>query len=90
MYSIVVFMADLKLAIYTRYWTIFNFAALWLTSILIYVLFIIVSNFMESAYTYSQSLDLLTTSYFYLSIFLILGLVFIVDVAIFVATKVTK
>lgn len=72
---------------YTRFWTVFNHLALFLTSIGLYLIFMIYSNYMTSSYAYMTPINLLTTVYFYFTQMMTLGLIVFVDEAIFITIK---
>jgi len=86
-YTIVIFLANVKLALHTRFWTTLNWSALILTSVGLYFAFVCGSQFMESSYAYMVPLGMMTTSYFWLTVFLITGAIFAFDMCVFMILK---
>ena len=66
-YTAIVIIVDLKLAIHTKYWTSFNVIALVIFSLIIYIAYLIISNFIAGK-VFSTPLALLTFTHFYLVI----------------------
>lgn len=82
--------ANLKIAIYTRYWTWITYASFLGTSFLLYFAFLIGSNRLESSEVYMTSLVMLRHSHFYFIIFLCTGIVLTFDMIVFVSQQIFK
>lgn len=67
---------------YTKFWTWINLIALILLSIIIYLLYFIISHYLEGTYSESTPLYLLGTPSFYLIILVVNAMIFIFDLAI--------
>lgn len=74
-YSSIIFIADLKVAIHTKYWTWFNVIALTLCSIFVYFIYVIISNFITGTMMEYTPFVLLKTGNFWLCQFLILAVI---------------
>ena len=78
----------MKLATYTRYWTILTFLALIITSLGSYFAYIWVSDTVKSFVVYKTAVILFSSQQFYMSIFLNLGVIFFADLAyIYIKTE---
>ena len=78
-YTAVVIVVDLKLAIFTKYWTSFNVIALVVFSLVIYIAYMIISHFIAGK-VISTPLALLTFAHFYLVIILAVGTILLYDI----------
>ena len=72
-YTAIVIIVDLKLAIHTKYWTSFNVIALVIFSLIIYIAYLIISNFIAGK-VFSTPL-----AHFYLVIILAVGTILLYD-----------
>lgn len=81
-YTAIVLIVDIKLAIHTKYWTSFNVIALTLLSFIIYICYMIISNFLKGLNTISTPVALLTFVQFYMSIILAVGCIFMFDLCV--------
>ena len=78
----------MKLATYTRYWTIFTILTLVITSLGSYFAYIWISDSVQSFAVYKTAVILFSSQQFYMSILLNLGVIFFADLAyIYIKTE---
>ncbi|CAD8196188.1 unnamed protein product [Paramecium octaurelia] len=70
-YSCIILIADLKIAIHTKFWTWFNFISITFLSILLYIIYVIISNFWPGTMMEYTPFTMVGTPHFWLSIILI-------------------
>lgn len=75
-------MVDLKLALYTKTWTWLNWLALFLFSIVIYVIFMFVGDFLKFFKSYKTVLTIIQSTHFYLMVILFSGIVIFFDLTL--------
>jgi hypothetical protein len=80
MYTSVILIVDIKLAAYTRYWTILSGLALVITSIGFYFAYIWIADAVSSFQVYQTATSMFSSQQFYLSVILTVGFVFILDI----------
>lgn len=78
---------DIKIAIYTKYWTWLNLFSLIFLSIFIYVVYFVISHFWEGNLSSETPLFLAQTPHFYLTIILLTFVVLIFDMTIRIIMK---
>ncbi|CAD8207799.1 unnamed protein product [Paramecium pentaurelia] len=70
-YSCIILIADLKIAIHTKFWTWFNFISITFLSILLYILYVIISHFWPGTLMEYTPFTMVGTPHFWLSLLLI-------------------
>lgn len=78
---------DIKLAINTRYWTVLNLLAFYLTSIGLYIVAFFIVGTLASSYVYETPNYLVQTPHFYLVLLLVVAGIFGLDIAIYSAKE---
>ncbi|EAS01110.3 phospholipid-translocating P-type ATPase, flippase family protein (macronuclear) [Tetrahymena thermophila SB210] len=86
-FTSVVFIADLKLAIYTRYWTLINYLAFYITSIGLYIAAFFITGVLYNSYVYETPNYLVQTPHFYLVIFFIVAGIFAFDMFVYASKE---
>ncbi|CAK84558.1 unnamed protein product (macronuclear) [Paramecium tetraurelia] len=74
-YSSIILIADLKIAIHTKYWTWFNFICITFLSVLLYIIYVIISQFWPGTLMEYTPFTMVGTPHFWLSIILIGGII---------------
>ncbi|CAD8102056.1 unnamed protein product [Paramecium sonneborni] len=74
-YSSIILIADLKIAIHTKYWTWFNFVCITFLSILLYIIYVIISQFWPGTLMEYTPFTMVGTPHFWLSMILIGGII---------------
>lgn len=73
---------DIKIALYTKFWTCINVITLLLFSVGIYIAYFFISNFFRGTYSEFTPFYLIQSPNFYLIIALLNSIVFIFDLVI--------
>lgn len=81
-FTSIYFVVTLKLLNFIRFYTIFHFIAIFLCSFLVYYSYVWVSNYLTFSYTYSMIGVLHTSPLFYLTVLLVGGGTFVIDMFI--------
>ena len=74
-----VFVVNVKLVFYTHLWNGFHLASILLSSLLAYFIFIVIYDTVTTTASYSTVGHLLDSSYFYVCVILIVGIVVVND-----------
>ncbi|KRX02568.1 P-type ATPase, cytoplasmic domain N [Pseudocohnilembus persalinus] len=86
-FTAIILVASTRLAIYTRYWTWLNYLCLFGLSIAIYIIAMIIAQWISLTHIYYTVFIFLASPHFYLFIFLVVGSLFLFDYLIFVVPK---
>ncbi|CAK55960.1 unnamed protein product (macronuclear) [Paramecium tetraurelia] len=81
-YTAIIFIVDIKIALYTKFWTCVNVITLLLFSVGIYIAYFFVSNYFRGTYSEFTPIYLIQSPTFYLIIALLNCIVFIFDLVI--------
>ncbi|CAD8048326.1 unnamed protein product [Paramecium sonneborni] len=81
-YTAIIFIVDIKIAIYTKFWTCINIVTLLFLSIGIYIAYFFISNFFRGTYSEFTPIYLIQSPNFYLIVTLLNSVVFIFDLVI--------
>ncbi|CAD8136462.1 unnamed protein product [Paramecium pentaurelia] len=81
-YTAIIFIVDIKIALYTKFWTCVNVITLVLFSVGIYIAYFFISNFFRGTYSEFTPFYLIQSPNFYLIIALLNSIVFIFDLVI--------
>jgi hypothetical protein len=79
LYTSIILVVDLKLAIYTRYWTILSALTMIILSLFLYFGYIYVSDNIADLELFQSAKEVATTSDFYLIVFFNCGLIYLLD-----------
>ncbi|CAD8148969.1 unnamed protein product [Paramecium pentaurelia] len=81
-YTAIIFIVDIKIAIYTKFWTFINIITLLLFSIGIYIAYFFISHYFKGTYSEFTPIYLIQSPNFYLIIALLNAIIFIFDLVI--------
>jgi len=82
LYSCLIMVVDVKLAVYTQSWTLLFIIAFLLTSFVFYFAYIFISSEISSLEVYETSFVLYQSPTFYYLMFLTVGIVFLIDLLV--------
>lgn len=81
-YTAIIFIVDIKIALYTKFWTWINIITLALFSIGIYVAYFFISNYFPGTYSEFTPIYLIRSPQFYLVIAFLNAAIFIFDLIV--------
>lgn len=79
MYTIIIFVVDLKLMMFTKHFNVFIFISVILFSIILYIGYFFIADLISVFLIYKTAMAIISSGYFYLSLLLILGILFMID-----------
>ena len=81
-YTVVIFVVDLKLMMFTKHFNAFTFIAVILCSIILYIIYFFIADLIPIFLIYKTANAVISSSTFFLTLLLILGVLFIIDLMI--------
>ena len=78
-YTVVIFVVDLKLMMFTRHFNVFIFISVFLFSIVLYVVYFLIADSIPVFLIYKTGAAVLSSGRFYLTLLLIFGFLLLVD-----------
>ena len=78
-YTCIIFLVDIKIALNTQYWTLIGLAVIICTSLLLYICYVFISSEIEQFAVYQTADSAFSTADFYFLIFFTVGVVTIFD-----------
>jgi len=82
MYTVIIFVVDLKLLMFTKHFNVFIFVSVILFSIVLYVAYFFIADLISVFLIYKTAMAIVSSGYFYLILLLVLGLLFMIDLFI--------
>lgn len=89
-YTVVIFVVDVKILFFTRYFTWYSIVSIFVFSLGIYFLYFLLADFIKIFYVYKTALTILSSPIFYLTLFLMTGTAIIFDTLVLVVQKETR
>jgi magnesium-transporting ATPase (P-type) len=82
MYTIIIFVVDLKLLMFTKHFNVFIFVSVIIFSIILYIAYFFIADLISVFLIYKTAMAIISSGYFYLTLLLVLGLLFMIDLFI--------
>ena len=82
MYTIIIFVVDLKLLMFTKHFNVFIFISVILFSIILYIAYFFIADLISVFLIYKTAMAIVSSTYFYLTLLLVIGILFIIDLFI--------
>ena len=82
MYTIIIFVVDIKLLMFTKHFNIFIFISVILFSIILYIAYFFIADLISVFLIYKTAMAIVSSATFYLSLLLIIGTLFLIDLFI--------
>lgn len=86
-YTVIIFIVDIKILFFTKFFTICSITSVLLFSIGIYLIYFFVADFISVFYIYKTALAIITSPIFYCYVILIIGLAIVFDIMILVLER---
>ena len=82
LYTIIIFVVDLKLLMFTKHFNVFIFISVIIFSIILYIAYFFIADLISVFLIYKTAMVIVSSASFYLSLLLILGILFMIDLFI--------